>query len=141
MKTTKKIQSTNRNSLAWTLLLAFISQSVLSFETGDKFRCDDSVSGHSYTVTVVDTGDNLAKIKVKTPGVTLSYNTVNVIYDENSEGSVFQIMSLDYKTIVETILIPHDFQGYQHFSGTYMDQGDSRNLDCKFLKSSQIKIN
>ena len=65
--------------------LVTLSTYSYAFESGDKIKCTDSVSSHTYLIKIVDIGDEEAYIKVETNLGNYFYPSSRVIFDEKME--------------------------------------------------------
>jgi len=130
------LQTPNQGVIVKILFLtSLITLSTYSyaFNSGDKIKCTDDVSGFTYLIKIIDIGDEEAYIKVQANSRNHFYPSSRVIFDENSEGAIFQMLSSDNQRIVEEIFIPHPVSGSNIIFGDYIDGGDSRVVECHIL--------
>src|SRR3989339_1766346 len=101
--------------------LVTLSTYSYAFESGDKIKCTDSVSSHTYLIKIVDIGDEEAYIKVETNLGNYFYPSSRVIFDENSMGATFQMLSSNNQEILEEIFLPYPTVNSEIIHGDYMD--------------------
>lgn len=117
-------------------LLVFLTfaQSALAFSTGDKYQCADHVSGETYFLKIVDMGDEAAYVKISGPSGQRFYPVDEVVFDVNTAGAQFAMLDKHGRNFIEGITIHEEVSVRGRGAGLYVDNGDSREIDCRKLK-------
>lgn len=127
-------QTTGANMKTLSLLsLLIFATSSYAFQSDDKIKCWDSVSNNTYSIKIVDLGDEEAYIKVRTNSGKYFYPARRVIFDESNQGATFAILSSDNTQILEEIFVSHPTDEEKILFGEYTDGADSRGLECRLL--------
>jgi len=106
------------------LVLSAVAQAHM-FESGTKIKCYDSVSDYTYLLKVI--GDVDANIKVSRNGKLLN-EFINADFNYGFEDTRFTALSNGNEEF-QVVFPKHDLsQAY------YADGGDSRALECKFVR-------
>lgn len=113
-------------SLIMITIPSFAFAKVVNPQSGDRYVCTDSVSGHVWDLRIVDVGDEEAWIRVsQTNGVTLTFRGENAHVEMSKDAMTFNtyMNGQQYDTIT--------FENYDLQTVTYADGGDSRPMSCE----------
>lgn len=97
--------------------------------SGMELKCFDEVSNQSYLIKLIDWGDQDAEITVKTNGQIIDqYGEDETHFSDSSQDASF-IISRSGQYLFSIV-----FENYNTKKAYYMDNGDSRSLDCRLIK-------
>jgi hypothetical protein len=116
-----------------TLVLLSVTTTSFAFDSGDKIRCFDDVSGETSTIKITDLGDEKAYVKFSGNSYSRFYSTSRVNFRLSDTGAIFQMISEDHTVITEEIFLPYSIKNSGHGYGDYADRGDSRSIECELL--------